>query len=80
MQVDGNKWNTISQSHIHRKTIKKLHYTVEARLPPHTHTRMGVMLYLSNKPIRIYVFVNVRVANAQIFTLISWTGLTTVGT
>lgn len=43
MQVDGNKWNTISQSHIHRKTIKKLHYTVEARLPPlpHTHTDGG---------------------------------------
>lgn len=34
---------------------------------------MGVMVYLSSKLIRIYAFVNVGVANAQKFTLISWT-------
>lgn len=26
MQADGHKWNTINQSYVHRKAIKKLHY------------------------------------------------------
>lgn len=52
---------------------------IEARLAP-PHTPMGVMVYLSSKLIRIYVFVNVGVANAQKFTLISWTSLTIVCT
>lgn len=49
MQADGHKWNSINQSHVHRKAIKKLHH----------RSTTGVMLYLSNKLLRIYVFGNV---------------------
>lgn len=70
MGADGHKWNAINQSPRHHKAIKKLHYG--SKSAPHTHTQMGVLLYLrSNTLLRIYAFVNVRAANADIYTTLT---------
>lgn len=43
MQADGHKWNTINQSHVDRKAIKKLHYRGKAGPPTHTDGGNGVL-------------------------------------
>lgn len=77
MQADGHKWNTINLAF----TAKPLrNCTIDARMSP-THSGGGGNAVLQgNKLIRIYVCVNVRVTNAQIFTLFSWTRWTNFGT